>query len=507
MDLVHLRTLIFECPLAINPAKFDVIIGAIGHRLNVEATLDQLEAAAKPFKAKQSDYRIEDGIAIIPVTGTLMRKTSGLMAASGCTSYESLGGQFKDAMSNPAIKGVLLDIDSPGGSTQGLFELCEFLSSDHDKPVFACANDGALSAAYAIASCADKIYLTRTAAVGSIGVFVAHLDQSGADAQAGLKYTFVHAGSRKVDGNSHEPLSSTAQADIKAEVDRQYQFFVSLVAKNRNATEDEVKSTEAGVYFGENAVPLLADKVGTLADALSDLANGVLNTNDQMPKGVHGTKLNNSGQDKAVSTPSLKSEDTKTMTQNDELNIDELITAHAEKACDRASTDDKEEEAKKASDGDGDEEEDEKKKAKSKAKAKKDDEEEDGKDGKDGDEEEDGKPNARAEAVRIVNLCALANMPELAGDFLAAGYTVTQVEKALLKHRAEKSKTVKIASSNAKPVAGFRNVAAELMNNKTAANKAEEYKRYLVEHSNEYLQAMSNREFGENYKFAPKRGF
>jgi ClpP class serine protease len=63
------------------------------------------------------------------------------------------------------------------------------------------ASEGALSAAYAIASTADRFWVTRTGELGSIGVVAAHLDESGADAQAGHRWSFVHAGARKVDGN------------------------------------------------------------------------------------------------------------------------------------------------------------------------------------------------------------------------------------------------------------------------------------------------------------------
>ncbi len=66
-----------------------------------------------------------------------------------------------------------------------------------DKPLWAVANESALSAAYAIASAADRLYVTRTGEVGSIGVVAVHVDESGADAKAGLSWSFVFAGEQQ----------------------------------------------------------------------------------------------------------------------------------------------------------------------------------------------------------------------------------------------------------------------------------------------------------------------
>jgi hypothetical protein len=82
------------------------------------------------------------------------------------------------------------------------------------------ANEAVLSAAYAIASAADRLTVTQTAEVGSIGVVAMRVDESGADEQAGLAWTYVFAGDRKIDGNEHEPFSDRARAAMQADVDR-----------------------------------------------------------------------------------------------------------------------------------------------------------------------------------------------------------------------------------------------------------------------------------------------
>ncbi len=272
---------IFDTPLMIDPKKAEVILGVLGERIGLK--MDATQASATPIEtAERHNYEVtDDGIAVIPVYGTLTEKLSGLRMISGGCSYQGIAEQVEDAATDPRVSGILFDIDSPGGETHGVFELCDLIYSLRgSKPIFAIANNCALSAAYAIASAADEIYLTRTGAVGSIGVYALHVDQSGFDAGIGVKYTYIHAGAKKTDGNPHEPLSDSALSDAQAEVDREYGMFVEAVSRNRKLKLDAVMGTEAGVYFAEAGIAAgLADKVGTGNDAMAALlkAAGIKN--------------------------------------------------------------------------------------------------------------------------------------------------------------------------------------------------------------------------------------
>jgi signal peptide peptidase SppA len=526
-NLPHLFSKVFSTPLAIHPAKFDAIIGGVGSRLGIEATHDQIEAAAQSQTAKEKTYAVQEGIAIIPVSGSLMKKTYGLMAQSGCSSYETIGAQIEDAYTNPQVQGILLDIDSPGGEVSGLFELCEMLGELKDKPVYAITDDAAYSAAYAIASCADKLYLTMTAGVGSIGVICAHVDQSDADKKAGLKYSFIFAGDKKADGNSHQPLSESAKDDIEAEVFRNYKMFTSLVSKNRKVSQQAIVDTQAGTFFGENAIEAkLADKVGTFETAFNDL-KGAIEGYSSIQKVTtlataspgQTTALNNySVQDRKEIyrqlanhlkvAPDLKSEDEETdeimAKKNIDLSIDELIALHAAKKAEEDEYADKEcsddEEMKKkadAEDGDDEDSEDDKKKKE---------------DGEDEDDAKKGK-KANADAIRIVTLCKLAGMSDLASDFILSGATPKDVETALLKHRSAKSKAVRIPNSTVKPASEFAATAKTIEQDKKLDKnkKADAYREYLMAHPEQYLQTMLNRNSGkrsgEDYKFLQNRGY
>ena len=218
----------------------------------------------------------ESGIAVLPVLGPLVARGDWLTTLLGASEYGAIVDALTEAAEDPAVRGIVLEVDSPGGEVGGLFDLVDTIGGIRQrsaKPLWAVASEAALSAAYAIASAADRVYVTRTGEVGSVGVVAVHLDESGADAMAGLKWTLIHAGARKTDGNPHEPLSPRVTAEIQADVDHLYDHLVALVAANRGLSADAVRATEAAIYRGERAVEAgLADRVGTVSQAIADLA-------------------------------------------------------------------------------------------------------------------------------------------------------------------------------------------------------------------------------------------
>jgi signal peptide peptidase SppA len=453
--LIHVAGLVFNEPLAIMPAKLAAILQAIGPRLNVnDAALDELlklhSIPARPvlledavmFNAQidqsrdgenSKPYRLTpEGVAVIPVRGTLMKRFSYLSAVSGCSTYASLAQAATQAMGDPQVKGVLLDVDSPGGTTHGCFELSDALYQLRgEKPMWAIANDLAASAAYALASSADRVFLTRTAGVGSVGVFALHADQSAQDEQAGIKYSYIFAGEKKIDGNPHEPLARSARADIQAEVDREYDMFVATVARNRGfagATVPTVRATKAGVYFAEDATPLLADDVATYEEALEALTQK-----------VNGSRLKGIGSGKVA----LQTEPGN--------NVREIEAAKEGDAMPKPDTEEKRASAEEveasaaAAQRDDEDDDDEPQKdakakpfEKGKAKAKAQDEECD-------DKAETARRAPVAQmpvantAKQIAEMCQIAGAPELAATYIVAGHSLEKVIEKLNARRAKAS--------------------------------------------------------------------
>ena len=271
--LPHLAARLFGVPLAIHRPKLDVILAVLGPRVGL-ADLAAAPGYTSPTRAMSGS---PPGVAVIPIHGTLVRRTVGLEAESGLTSYAGLAAQLDAALASPEIAAILLDIDSPGGESGGVFDLADRIRAASEvKPVWAVANDMAFSAAYALASAATRVFVARTGGVGSIGVIAMHVDQSVKDAKDGVRYTAVFAGERKNDLNPHEPISDEAHAVLKAEVHRVYDIFVETVARHRGLALEAVRATEAGLFFGPDAVAAgLVDAVGGFDDALAQLTQSL----------------------------------------------------------------------------------------------------------------------------------------------------------------------------------------------------------------------------------------
>jgi signal peptide peptidase SppA len=280
-ELLRLATRLYNTPLLIAPKKLDAILGVLGSRIGLPGQ----PALALPLLPEEDDdqdpadeagkgYAVTpDGIAVLNVQGSLVRKSTFLNAYSGLTSYDCLSGQFLEAVTDPAVQGILLNIDSPGGEAGGCLDLSDQIYQARGlKPIYAIADEDCLSAAYAIGSAADKLFVTRTGGAGSVGVICLHVDQSAFDQKEGIKYTAIYAGDHKNDLSPHEPLSDEARAAVQSQVDRLYGMFTATVARNRHMPLEDVVATQAACYYGENAVGLrLADQIGTFADALSAL--------------------------------------------------------------------------------------------------------------------------------------------------------------------------------------------------------------------------------------------
>ena len=272
-DFPYLASRVYGTPLLIARPKLEVILGVVARKMAGDTLATP--PPANVDAGMTGGLQILEGIAILPVLGTLVRRSSYIGAASGLTSYFEVEAMAEQAFADGQVRAVLLEIDSSGGEAGGVFDLAQRLrqlAQSSGKPLWAIADEAALSAAYAIACSADRLWLTRTAEVGSIGVVAVHVDESVADAKAGLNYTFLHAGAHKVDGHPHAPLPAPVAADIQADIDQLHEQFISLVAGFRRLTADVIRDTEARVYRGEAAIQAgLADQIGTRNEAVTAL--------------------------------------------------------------------------------------------------------------------------------------------------------------------------------------------------------------------------------------------
>ncbi|CAJ0725537.1 hypothetical protein R77592_00681 [Ralstonia mannitolilytica] len=121
MQLVHLASRLYGTPLLIARPKLDVILSVLGSRIG----LPDLDMAMPLPMPRQSATPGQAGIAVIPVVGTLVRRSMGIEAASGLMSYGEIEARLDAALADPQVAGILLDLDSPGGEASGVFELAD----------------------------------------------------------------------------------------------------------------------------------------------------------------------------------------------------------------------------------------------------------------------------------------------------------------------------------------------------------------------------------------------
>lgn len=234
--------------------------------------------------ATAGGYR-RGAVKVVQVSGFL---NPGLHAPKfGLTAYSALRRQITDAAADEDVGSILLHVASNGGSVTGLFPVLKAIrEAAQVKPVHSVIEGAGLSAAYAIASSASKVFISDAASeVGSIGVVAAHADQSEADKQAGVKITFIHAGEKKVDGNPHEPLSDRARADIQRDVDGLYDMFVEHVAATRRLSPQAVRNQQAAIFRGTAAVEAgLVDGILEPERALAALGNPQMEMQTMLPE-------------------------------------------------------------------------------------------------------------------------------------------------------------------------------------------------------------------------------
>ena len=267
MKYAHIIHYFNSAPWAILPEKLHAILSLI-----------ELKAAGLTLTASEIDARIgaqdrqesvsPSSVAILPIHGTISNRIGMLERMSGGMSVESFTKDFRAAVNNPDIAAIVLDVDSPGGSTGGIEELANEIFAARDrKRIIASVNDLAASAAFWIASAAHEIALTPSGHVGSVGVLGVHMDFSAKAKAEGVAVTVVSAGKFKAEASEFSPMTGEARAAHQNIVDDRFDAFVRGVARGRKVSMKAVRNG-----FGE----------GRLVTAKEALAEGMVDSIETM---------------------------------------------------------------------------------------------------------------------------------------------------------------------------------------------------------------------------------
>ncbi len=247
--------------------EHDAMHGLIERYAAITPEARQAAEAKAAAYVQSSDPTMVGDIAVIPIAGPIFYKPSWYACYFGGAILTTIRAQFRTAVNDPNVKGIVFPFDSPGGIVDMVPEFAkELFAARGKKPLMAVADTLIASAAYWLASQCDQIYVTESSRVGSIGVYCEHEEISAMLEKVGIKVTLIAYGDHKVDGNPYEPLSDDARAKIQADVNRTGDKFTTAVARGRGVSKKIVLSTfgQGQVFDGETAITLgMADKIGT----------------------------------------------------------------------------------------------------------------------------------------------------------------------------------------------------------------------------------------------------
>ncbi len=269
---------LLNAPWAITPDEFVRIYNACSGLIGQPPP----DGAASPDAqgTKYPGYSMtEGGTAVIPIVGVIVKNTDEYSKYFGEIGTRDLIASLSNARTDPAVRSILLSIDSPGGTVDGTEELGAAIfdaRKEATKPVFAIADGLAASAAYWAGSAAEKFYgISNTVHVGSIGVITTHFDLTKLAERVGIKVTHIVAGKYKAIGSPFKALDREGEDVIQNRLDYLYSVFVNAVADHRGTSIDKVLANMADgrIFTGRNAVQAgLIDGIKTRAQVLVELS-------------------------------------------------------------------------------------------------------------------------------------------------------------------------------------------------------------------------------------------
>lgn len=274
---------VLTSPWAIEPAKLREIQEIYsthlrGEKIDVKGIEAQL---GRPLENSRRGYEVHSNVAIVPLVGVMAKRMNLFSQISGGASTELVATALQQAVKDPEVEGIILEVDSPGGTVDGTAELANLVRGLRDeKPIVTWVNGLAASAAYWVGSATSRMFISSsTAKVGSIGVVMTHLDRSEFDKKMGLKVTHIYAGKYKVVGSPYKALSKSDQESIQADIDYLYSLFVDAVAANRDTSVGDVLDNMADgrIFIGQQAIDAgLVDGVSTLEALVAQMSTGEL---------------------------------------------------------------------------------------------------------------------------------------------------------------------------------------------------------------------------------------
>ena len=272
-DYSRIISKITTTPWMMMPASLQMMLDIIDAHIDGRLTKEAIQANLAAAPPRESKPR-QGAIGVIPLHGPIFPRANMMTEMSGATSLEEWRQEFQALVDDESISSIVMDIDSPGGSSDLIPEVMDQIRAARDvKPIYAAANTMAASAAYGLAAQATEFYASPSSLVGSIGTYMVHTDDSELMQKIGVQETVIKAGRFKA--VELEKLTPEAKAYLESLVGDINQTFVNRIALGRKTTPDNILSTEAKVFTAEGAMGMgLVDGIASFDEVVANVMEG-----------------------------------------------------------------------------------------------------------------------------------------------------------------------------------------------------------------------------------------
>ena len=329
-------------PWAILPTALEAIFNARQSPVNLQlAKQSAFVTASLSRLAGMDGYTMAGDVAVLNVKGVITREADLFMQlfGGGCANAEQLQAGLQQALEDRAVKSLVLKVDSPGGEIGATVDLANAVYAARGrKPITSFIDGTGCSAAYWIASGADRIVLANaTTMTGSIGVTMVHSEISKAAEKEGVTNTILSSGDFKAAGNRYEALSDADREYLQGMVSYNRNLFLQDLLRNRPG---KIKpDIDARLYIGQQALDAgLADSMMGFDRLLTSLQGSPArrNTNANAQKGntAMANMLKGTDLDLKTLLPLIRSISDFESLKSLQAEIDQRITAQRAAATD-----------------------------------------------------------------------------------------------------------------------------------------------------------------------------
>ncbi len=252
-----------------NPVrKIWIVIGGIALFMFLAFIFIFLLFISLLFSSSDIEVSGSGDVALIPIKGELVTDPGFSIGGSESTS-EDIIKLVEKANKDPFVKGIILEINSPGGSAVASEEIANAIKKVK-KPKAAWIREAGASGAYWVASSTDHIVASKMSIVGSIGVTASYLRIGGILNKYNITYERMVAGKYKDEGTPFRDMTPEERAMLQQDLDAIHREFIKAVAENRKTSYSEIEKLATGeVFLGEEALNAgLIDSIGSKQEAL-----------------------------------------------------------------------------------------------------------------------------------------------------------------------------------------------------------------------------------------------